>query len=195
MKIVGLTGGIGSGKTTVSKIFETLHIPVFYADDEAKKLYHSEEVLNNISYLVEENIQDTEGRLNRKKLASILFTDPEKLKKVNAYIHPMVKNVFEDWISNFSSESMYVIREAAILIESGSYKDCDAIILVTAPEELRIERVMNRDGVNKEDVIERIRNQMSEEEKEKYADFIINNDGENPLIQQVLKIHHQLIHQ
>ncbi len=195
MKIVGLTGGIGSGKTTVSKIFETLHIPVFYADDEAKKLYQSEEVLNNISYLVEENIQDTEGRLNRKKLASILFTDPEKLKKVNAYIHPMVKNVFEDWISNFSSESMYVIREAAILIESGSYKDCDAIILVTAPEELRIERVMNRDGVNKVDVIERIRNQMSEEEKEKYADFIINNDGENPLIQQVLKIHHQLIHQ
>jgi dephospho-CoA kinase len=195
MKIVGLTGGIGSGKTTVSKIFETLHIPVFYADDEAKKLYQSDEVLNNISEIVEENIKDAEGKLNRKKLASILFTDPEKLKKINAYIHPMVKIVFEDWISNFSSESMYVIREAAILIESGSYKDCDAIILVTAPEDLRIERVMNRDSVKKEDVIERIKNQMSEEEKEKYADFIINNDGENPLIQQVLKIHHQLIHQ
>ena len=195
MKIVGLTGGIGSGKTTVSKIFETLHIPVFYADDEAKKLYQSKEVLNNISSIVEESIQDKEGKLNRKKLASILFSNPEKLKKVNAYIHPMVKDVFDEWISNFTNESMYVIREAAILIESGSYKDCDAIILVTAPEELRIERVMNRDGVNKVDVIERIRNQMSEEEKEKYADFIINNDGENPLIQQVLKIHHQLIHQ
>src|SRR5690606_22215644 len=153
MKIVGITGGIGSGKTTVAKMFESLGIPVYYADDEAKNLTATSPVIREglIGLLGEETFKN--GVLDRKYMAGKIFNDKDLLEKANAIIHPQVALHFENWVSNQSTP--YVLKEAAILFESGSYQQCDKTILITAPEDIRIQRVMERDGVSKEEVLAR----------------------------------------
>lgn len=193
MKIVGLTGGIGSGKTTVSKIFSSLGVPVFYADIEAKELYNNKEVIAKTKAILgEENILDKKGSLIRAKVASIIFKDEKKRDALNNFLHPLVKKRFDEWLSK--QHYSYCIREAAILIESGSYKDCNKIIVVSCPMEIRINRVMQRDGISKQEVEKRMVAQMKEEDRLKYADFVIINDkNEEDIYNEVLKIHHQLI--
>jgi dephospho-CoA kinase len=193
MKIIGLTGGIGSGKSTVCRIFEVLNVPVFYADDEAKALYESVQVIEAITKLLGNEILNEDGKIDRKKMAAVIFEDSEKLLQIQQLIHPLVKQRFEEWMDIYQKEALYCIREAAILIESGAYKDCDKIIVVTAPEEIRIQRVMKRDNCSEEEVKSRMAHQMKDSERLKYADFVINNDGKQPLIRQVIQIHHQLL--
>ena len=187
MKKIGLTGGIGSGKTYVSKVFESLGIPVFNADIEAKKLMSSSsELIQSIKYEFGNDIFD-DNILNTKKLASIVFSDTEKLRQLNSLVHPIVKQQFFEWQSK--KKSSYVLKEAAILFESDSHKDLDAIICVTAPINLRIDRVKLRDGYSYCEIKDRIVNQISQEKKESLSDFIIVNDGVKSLLPQILKIH------
>ena len=172
-RIIGLTGGIGSGKTTIANYFESKGIPVYIADSEAKKIMDSDLIIGKVVavfgvYLLEND------KINRTKLANLVFNDPEKLAKLNAIIHPEVKIHFMEWIKKHQNFPI-VIKEAAILFESGSYKDCDKIILVTAPKETRIQRVMMRDNVDKEAVVARMTNQWDEEQKIAMSDFIILN--------------------
>ncbi|MBB6680880.1 dephospho-CoA kinase [Aequorivita sp. 609] len=173
MKVVGLTGGIGSGKTTVIKMFAALGVPVYIADIEAKKLTNSSPVIREklIKLLGKEAYQN--DKLNRKFVAEKIFNDKNLLEGVNAIIHPEVGLHFEKWQEQQTSD--YVIKEAAILFENGSYKNCDVVILVTAPEEVRIARVMKRDGVTKSQVKERIKNQWPDSKKKELADIIIEN--------------------
>lgn len=182
-KIIGLTGGIGSGKTTVANYFEQQNIPVYVADDEARKITNSKNVLKKIvavfgSEVLEHNV------LNRKKMGEIVFNDKDKLNQLNAIIHPEVKKHFKKWLKS-KIDYQYVIKESAILFESKTNLDCDLIILVTAPLELRIERTMKRDNCDRESVLQRIKNQISEEEKAQKSDFIINNINLNDTFNQV----------
>ena len=173
-KIIGLTGGIGSGKTTVANYIQSLGIPIYISDQEAKKVMDSPEIIEQIKNTFGHEIVN-EGTLNREKLAEIVFSNPEKLKQLNAIVHPEVKKHFDSWVI-FHSNDKIVVKEAAILFESGSYKDCDAIISVIAPLETRIQRVMDRDSTTRELVIKRINNQISDEERTSKSDFVINND-------------------
>jgi dephospho-CoA kinase len=172
-KIIGLTGGIGSGKTTVAKYLMEKDIPVYIADDEARKITNSKKVTTKIVEVFGSQILE-KNKINRAALAKIVFSDKSKLKELNAIIHPEVRKHFEKWLKS-KKEYDFVIKESAILFESGSYIDCDAIILVTAPLEIRIERTMLRDNCDKESVMQRIKNQMSEEEKIKKSNYIIQN--------------------
>lgn len=191
MKKVGLTGGIGSGKTVVSEIFSALGVPVFNADFHAKKILESDgEVREELLSLFGEKIIG-QGMVDRKAIGQIVFSNPEKLQLLNAIIHPRVFQSFEDWCSNNNSYP-YVVKEAAILFESGADKGMDAFVVVTAPIELRISRVVSRDGITEEQVMQRISKQWKEQELLKRANFVIHNDGEQLLIPQVVSIHEQL---
>ena len=173
-KIIGLTGGIGSGKTTIAKLFKAEGSPVYIADEEAKKIMQLPETIHKIKTIFGQEIIENQ-QINKKKLSEIVFNNPEKLKELNAIIHPLVKNHFDDWVKN--QKSLFVIKEAAILFESGSYAYCDKIITVTASEETRIKRVMKRDNCTKEAVLERINNQWSDAQKISKSDYVIvNND-------------------
>jgi dephospho-CoA kinase len=185
-KIIGLTGGIGSGKTTIATYMESLGIPVFIADDEAKKLMQSSKVLAEIKTIFGEVIFD-EGVLNRQKLAEIVFSNPEKLKQLNAIIHPAVKKHFAEWLLNYKTVA-FVVYEAAILFESGNYKNCDYIITITAPLEARIERVTHRDKTSREQVINRINAQWTDEQRIAKTDFVIENVAIQNAKQEVDKI-------
>lgn len=187
MKIIGLTGGIGSGKTTVARMFEELGVPVYYADDEAKKLNDTSETIKTGLTNLLGNELYKEGKLDRKKLAEIIFSDKKILEKVNQIIHPEVASHFKEWVSR--QKSPYVLKEAAILFESGSYQFCDAVILVTAPEEERILRVMQRDNVTREQVMARMRNQWPEEQKKALADYIIENLHQTETLIKVKNLH------
>ncbi|WP_306352505.1 dephospho-CoA kinase [Flavobacterium sp. '19STA2R22 D10 B1'] len=173
-KIVGLTGGIGSGKTTIAKYFESLGVPIYIADSEAKKLMDTPIVMEEIQNVFGKSIV-VDGHLDRTKISEIVFQDKSKLEVLNKIVHPAVREHFEEWVQEHKNESV-VIKEAAILFESGSYKDCDAIILVTAPEEVRIQRVMSRDGVKREEVMQRINNQWSDDLKKSLSNYIIDNE-------------------
>jgi dephospho-CoA kinase len=177
-KIIGLTGGIGSGKTTIANQFMAAGIPVYIADDEARKIMQSGEIITKIKKTFGSTVFDA-GILNREKLSGIVFNDPEKLKLLNDIIHPAVKKHFGNWILNHTN-APYIIYEAAILFESGSYKDCDIIISVTAPLELRIQRVIQRDKTTRENVLNRINMQWKDEQRIEKSDFIIENS--TPLI-------------
>ncbi|MBL7884254.1 MAG: dephospho-CoA kinase [Bacteroidia bacterium] len=192
MKKVGITGGIGSGKSTVCKVFELLGAPVYYADDEAKKMLDFDtSIKSNLIYLFGNSVLNDEGTIDRKKLASIVFNDKAKLEKLNSIIHPAVASHFEEWCQ-LNKSALFIIKEAAILFESNAYKQVDKIITVVAPVELKIERVLKRDATTKEDVLNRMANQMSDEEKIKKSDFVINNDEQQLIIPQVLVIAKQL---
>lgn len=190
MKIIGLTGGIGSGKTTVSRLFHLLGVPIYIADERAKKLFtNNPEVQKKvIDQFGSESIKN--GEVNRSYLANITFNNKEKLTQLNAIIHPAVAKDFSAWVSNQTAE--YVIKEAAILFESGSDATCDKVIVVVAPDETRIDRVMQRDELNKEAVMARMRNQWSQEKKIEFSDFVIINDNSVSVIEQVTRIHKEL---
>lgn len=164
--VIGLTGGIGSGKTTISKMFEEIGIPVYISDKEAQKIIETNaRVKESIKSLFGE-LAYVDGKYNRKYIAEIVFKNKYKLQKLNDIVHPLVAKHFEEWKQLQSS--LYVIKEAAILFESGAYRNCDFIITVTAPEEERIRRVVERDGVTEEAVRERMKNQWSDEKKIKF---------------------------
>ena len=172
-KIIGLTGGIGSGKTTLATYIESLGIPVFIADDEAKKLMQSAEVLREIKAVFGEAVFD-KGQLNRQELASIVFSNPKKLSQLNGIIHPAVKKQFKVWLDQHQL-APFVVYEAAILFESGSYQNCDYIITITAPLEDRIARVMQRDNSSREQVLNRINAQWTDEQRATKSNFVIEN--------------------
>lgn len=183
---VGITGGIGSGKTTVCLIFESLGVPVFYADDEAKKLYTEDHIRDRIREMLGEQAYTDKGKVDRRFIASRIFADPKLREQLNALIHPEVRKKYLRWEQEVKEQYPYNLREAAILIESGAYKDCDRIVVITAPEELRIRRVIDRDGVEEEAVRSRISAQMSDRERLEYAHREIVNDGQQLLIPQVI---------
>ena len=174
-KIIGLTGGIGSGKTTLALYMESLGIPVFIADDEAKKVMQFPEVLDAIYSIFGDAIFEN-GHGNRQKLAAIVFSNPEKLSQLNAIIHPAVKKHFAIWLNQYQSEP-FVVYEAAILFESGSYQNCDFIITISAPIEDRILRVMQRDDSSKEQVMQRIQAQWTDEQRASKSNFEIYNSN------------------
>lgn len=189
MRKIGITGGIGSGKTVVSSIFQRIGIPVFNADKEAKAVVaENDEAEAQIKREFGEDLYDNDGELNRKKLASIVFNDDKALKKLNTIVHPLVKKRFEQWV-NEQENVPYVIKEAAILFEAGSDNGLDTVIAVYAPEELRVKRVMERDNVSEKEVKDRMKNQMDEEKKRDMAGHVILNNEKDALIPQVLKLH------
>ena len=189
---VGITGGIGTGKTTACKLFEALGIPVYYADERARWLMeHDEELRRGIIGLFGAAAYTDEGLLNRPEIARQAFGNPELLQKLNALTHPAVARDGLAWQQAWQGVP-YTLKEAALLYESGSYRLLDKIIVVSAPLELRIARVMARDDCSREAVLERIARQMPQEEKEARADFVLYNDGVQMLIPQVLRIHRTL---
>jgi len=172
-KIIGLTGGIGSGKTTIAKYFESKGIPVYIADIEAKKIMDSNLVIGKVVDAFGIDLLEND-KINRAKLSAVVFNNPEKLARLNAIIHPEVKIHFMDWVEKHKNFPI-VIKETAILFESGSYKDCDKIILVTAPKEVRIQRVMERDNITEDAVKARMSNQWEDDKKMQLSDFVIQN--------------------
>ena len=186
-KIIGLTGGIGSGKSTIANYIASKGIPVYIADEEAKKLMQLPEVITSVQAIFEENVLDEFGKLNRKKIADLVFNSPTQLTQLNNIVHPLVKNHFIEWLK-IHSNAPYVIKEVAILFETGGDKACDKVIVVTAPEEIRIERAMNRDNTSKETIVRRMNNQLPESEKITKSDFIIHNIDLNKTFIQVDEI-------
>ena len=191
--LVGLTGGIGSGKSTVAKIFSILGIPVYYADDRAKWLMAFDEELKKqiLTHFGPESYSK-DGSLNRGYLAETVFSDEEKVKTINSLVHPAVKKDFEKWVGQ--QNSPYVLKEAALLFETGSYKDLDKTINVSAPLKIRVARVLMRDLHRTEmqvnDIIDK---QIPDEEKNKRADYVIKNAENKLLIPQVMQIHGELL--
>lgn len=190
-KVIGLTGGIGSGKTTVAKQFEILGVPIYIADEAAKKVMNSTEARSAIRATFGSEIFSGEAP-DRKKLAGIVFNNQKKLEQLNKIIHPLVKKDFNDWLEK-RRHFPIVIKEAAILFESGSYRDCDKIITVTAPLELRIKRVIERDKTDYTSVMERIDNQWTDEMRFAKSDFIINNIDADNTSKQITEIFKELM--
>jgi dephospho-CoA kinase len=188
---VGLTGGIGSGKTVVARIFQLLGVPVYFADDAARELYHRNEDLKAsiIHHFGEESYID--GKLDRPRLARIVFGDAQKLQLLNSLVHPLTIEDARQWMEQ--QQAPYLIKEAALLFESGSADDLDLVIGVSAPVEVRIRRVMERDGVGREEVLQRINRQLDEDTKMARCRFVIRNNEEEALIPQVLHLHGELL--
>ena len=172
-KIIGLTGGIGTGKTMVAEYFKSLGIPVYIADEEARQLMTSDNIINALSNEFGKEILEN-GFLNREKLAQLVFNNPKKLQKLNSIIHPEVKKHFDNWVEKHKIYP-FIVKEAAILFESGSYKYCDTIITVTAPLETRLQRVMKRDKTDIESVLKRIENQWTDEQRIAKSNYVIHN--------------------
>jgi dephospho-CoA kinase len=188
---IGLTGGIGSGKSTVASIFEVLGIPVYYADDAAKKLMNEDERLIAAIKELFGEISYVNGILNRTFISSEVFSNPDKLEKLNTLVHPAAIADAEKWMKK--QITPYSIKEAAILFESHSHVHLDYIIGVSSPIEMRIERVMQRDKISRAQVIARMNQQMNEEEKMSRCNFVVYNDETQLLIPQVLAIHEKLL--
>ncbi len=192
MKYVGLTGGIGSGKSTVGKIFSALGVPVYNADLEARWLSDNDPVIiDGLVALFGADIYRA-GVLQRPVLAGYVFNDANLLQKVNAIIHPVVESHFLAWAAR-QEHAPYVVKEAAILVENGGYQRVDHLILVVAPEALRVQRVQRRDGVSYDQVKARINNQMRDDQKMKFADSVVYCDEHHLVIPQVINIHQKLV--
>lgn len=189
-KIIGLTGGIGSGKSTIAGFFSSLGVKVYIADDEAKNILFRQDAADEVAAAFGE-VAFTDNLPDRAKLAGLVFNDAEKLAKLNSIIHPKVREHFTEWVASHKDEK-FVIKEAAILFESGSYKDCDKVILVTAPKEMRVKRVIERDNVSKEKVLERMANQWDDERKKSLSDYIIENISLETAREQVGNIYKEL---
>lgn len=190
MKRVGITGNIGSGKSYVCKMFERLGIPVFYSDDETKKLYLIPSVKEQIIKRFGEEVYFEDGTLNRKLLSYHLFKNEEAMKFIESVLYPALNQHFDEWCEQQTSP--YVLYESAILFEKNYGKYFDKIIFVSAPEDTRLQRVMKRDDCTEENVRSRMRLQMSEETKISKADFVIYNDGDKALEPQIETIDKQL---
>lgn len=191
MKIVGLTGGIGSGKSVILEVFSSYGVPCYKSDNRAKELMQkSPELIRQIKVLFGEDIYQ-DKKLNRSKLADIVFDDKKKLKSLNALVHPLVNKDFQFFLNQ--QNTAYVIKEAAILFETGVAKDCDETILVTAPEKLRIQRVMKRDKINAEHIKSRMSHQWSDEKKIPLANYVINNIDWDKTFKKIEEIHKKII--
>lgn len=191
---IGITGGIGSGKSFVAKIFEMYGIPVYYADKEAKRLmYQSQTLKSSIKDLLGNEAYHRNGRLNRPYIASKIFAEKKLLKKMNGLVHPAVKVDFLKWAERQTAP--YVLEESAIIFENGLDKGFDKVILVVADKEVRIQRVMKRDKISKEQVKARMKQQFTDEKKVPLADYIIDNSGgkKDGLIKQLNALHHKLL--
>ncbi|MFM2214534.1 MAG: Dephospho-CoA kinase [Bacteroidota bacterium] len=173
-KIIGLTGGIGSGKTTVAKYMESQGIPVYIADEEAKKIMASNEVIAAVSKAFGTEILTVENQIDRKKLAQLVFNQPEQLNRLNQIIHPKVKQHFTQWVKRHP-DAPFVVKEAAILFETGGDHDCDSVITVTAPLETRIQRVIERDHTDRASVLQRMQNQWTDEQRLAKSHYSILN--------------------
>ncbi len=190
---VGLTGGIGSGKTTVANLFKQMNIPIYFADIKAKELMHSNYYIKNnlINFFGEESFLDN-GNLNTKYISNIVFKNKEKLNLLNNIVHPYLREDLEHWFSGNKNYS-YSILEAAVLIESNLFESMDKIIVILSKENIRKDRVMLRDSVSEEDFYNRLKNQIEDADRLKYADFVIYNNETDSLIEQVYKINDKLI--
>ena len=189
---VALTGNIGSGKSTVAKIFTVLGVPVFNADTEARMLYYEDVVKDELISLFSENILNKNGDVDTKILASIIFNDKHALQTVNNIIHPLVLEKYNNWCNTYKNEH-YTIHETAILFENNLQKNFDIVINVSAPAEIRLKRVIERDKISEEQVNERMANQISDKTKCELSQFVIYNDGNRFLIPQVNSIHNKLL--
>lgn len=172
-KVIGLTGGIGSGKTTVANYIKSLGIPVYIADEKARKIMETKAVVE----LVQANFGQSvivDNKIDRQKLAQLVFNHPDILQKLNDIVHPLVRQNFNNWVKKHQNHP-FVIKEAAILFESGSYKYCDSIITITAPLELRLQRVIDRDKTDKQSVLDRMKNQWTEDQKIAKSNYVIHN--------------------
>lgn len=188
---VGVTGGIGSGKTLVCKVFSVLGIPVFNADQEAKNIINSDKDIKlKLKELFGDDIYSDHG-IDAKKLAQLIFNNREAIQRVNSIVHPKVREYFKIWCLQYD-HMPYVIQEAAILFESDAYKQLDFTINVHASEETRLKRVMVRDQISKEKVLERMKNQVNDDVRMKLADFTINNENDTMVLPQILEIHKKL---
>jgi dephospho-CoA kinase len=188
---VGITGGIGSGKTIVCRVFETLGIPVFYADDAARYLMEKDAALiGSIKTLFGNDIYKN-GKPDREQIAAIVFSDKEKLQRLNALIHPATVRYAREWMD--SKKSPYTIKEAAIFFESGTNIDMDVMVGVYAPLALRLQRAMERGNATREQILARMAQQMDEDEKMKRCDYIVTNDESQGIISQVLELHQLLL--
>lgn len=185
-KVIGLTGGMGSGKTTIAAYFAEMGVPVYIADNGAREVMQLDHVIQEIKKVFGETVFES-GVLNRARLAEIVFNDKEKLAKLNAIVHPAVKKDFEVWLLQHQNYE-YVIYEAAILFESGRYKECDFIITVTAPEEIRIDRVLKRDNTTRSQVLSRMQMQWKDEDRISKSNFVINNVNLKIAKEEVVKI-------
>lgn len=191
MKKIGLTGGIGSGKSTIAQVIKHIGYPVYIADKEAARLMDSHpDIRKDITERLGTNCYTSEGHINKPVLAQIIFENKEALEEVNRIVHPRVMEAFEQWAAMQSASLVFC--ETAILYESGLERYFDAVICVTAPEEVRVRRVMERDRCELKDVMARVRNQMDEDEKCQRANFVIYNDGEHMAVPQVLDVLHKL---
>lgn len=188
MKRIGLTGNIGTGKTTVARVFEVLGVKVYHADIQARIILDSDSLKLRVASLFGNQVINTMNQVDRKALADIVFNDKEKLVQLNNLIHPLVEEDFEHWCEIHKNEH-YILHEAAILFESGFNRLFDATIMVAAPEELCIERVMARDSISKEMVLDRMRNQWPQKKKMELSDYLVVNDEQILVIPQVLSIH------
>lgn len=193
---VGITGGIGSGKTTVCKLLERFGVPVYYADDRAKWLMqHQENVRKQLIAVFGTAVYNTAGMLDRTYLAGVVFKDKKKLEQLNGIVHPAVYQDSKTWQAEQEYlGTVYTIKEAALLFETGSYKELDKIVVVTAPENVRIERVMRREQTTVDEVRARIQRQMPQEEKVKRADFVIENGAWETLNVSVSELHEKLLY-
>lgn len=190
---VALTGNIGSGKSTIAHLFSILRIPVFHADIEAKSLYQNAELKRTIHEHFGQHVFNAKQEVDFKQLANLVFKDPESLQLINQIIHPLVFKKYNEWLKQ-NKEQKYTIHEAAIIFENSLEHHYDLIINVTATEKVRMERVMQRDGITEEHFQARAQNQWPDEEKNEKADFVIFNDGDQFIIPQVMEIHKQIIH-
>ncbi len=190
-KIVGLTGGIGSGKTTVAKMFEKLGVPIYIADMEAKAITDKKSTLKLIAEEFGPSVIE-DGKLNRAAMAKIVFSNPEKLDLLNKIIHPLVAQHFKEWLSQHE-KAIFVIKETAILFETNSHLACDYVITVSAPVDLRVSRVKNRDNSSDEEINNRIKNQWTDDKRIALSDFVIENINLESTSQQVSKIYNEIV--
>lgn len=183
MKVIGLTGGIGSGKSLVARVLEAMGYPVYYSDERSKELVDNDpQIKKELIELLGDEVY-SEGKLNRPYLSEKLFSNDEVRLKVNSIIHPRVRATFALWVSE--QKAPFVFNEAAILFETGAYKSFDAMVLVTAPERIKIERVMQRDKCSEESVRERMAKQWNDDQKIPFADHVLVNDDSTPLLAQI----------
>jgi len=188
---IGLTGGIGSGKTLVGKVFSLLNIPIFSADEQAKKLYREEYLREELKKRFGEGLYKN-NLLDKQKLANIIFNDRHALNELNQLVHPLVWEKFNKWCNNYL-QIPYVVHEAAILLESGGKQRMDKVVYVKAPEKMRLNRIRQRDDLTEQEIKQRMKYQMNENEKERLCDHLIVNDDSMLVIPQVIKIHEHLI--
>lgn len=194
---VGITGGIGSGKSTACNMFRNLGIPIFTADEVGKKILNEDKaVKKQVIHLFGEDMYTSEGKIDRPRMAQLVFNDPNELEKLNEIVHPKINETFEEWVEE-NSKAPYVLKEAAILLETGNYHTLDKVINVFASKAQRIERIKKRDQVSEADVLKRMRFQFSDAERNKMADYIImNEDGnEEDLLPQIMELHEILLNE